>query len=108
MPKMPFSDAGGGIALWLHNFGQRDLVCMQTDCVTRKKNPGNRNASVVATGQQTRPRHRTDRGRIKAREFSSFGSHQIKMRRFLFGRPKRSNVTVAKIIDKDQHNIWRS
>ena len=113
MAKMPLSDAPCGIALRLEGFGQCDFIGWNSTGGVWKEHSAAVAAHAVSdgqpAGQQCRSAGSTDwSGGVELREPHSFGSHAVQMRSSDGRVPETSQITIAQIVGKDEHDVrWR-
>ena len=107
-PEVPFSDAGGLVAMVLEQFGKGQFVGMNPRWGIRPVHPNFiAHASRIATGQQARPRGAANRGRrIVIGKADAFLGHGIDTGGLYLGRSVASKVIVSLIIDQNENEVW--
>ncbi len=107
-PEVPFSDAGGLVAMVLEQFGKGQFVRVNPGWGIRPVDPNFiAHASRIATGQQARPRGTANRGgRVVIGKADSFPGHGIDTGRLYLGRPVAPQVIVSLIIDQNENEVW--
>ena len=100
-PKVPFSDAGGLVAVVLEQFGYGQFIGMNPGWRIRPVDPDFiAHASRIATSQQARPGRTANRcGGIIVRETDTVLRHGINMRGLHFSRSITSKIVVSLIIN---------
>ena len=105
IPEVPFADAHGRVALRFDEIRDRVFLRVQTFGLAGKIDARHRNPCAVATREQLRPRDRTHRSRIEAGELHSLRRHPVEVGRAIQFRSIGPDVSVAHVIDEDDHKI---
>jgi len=89
-----------------HHFRERNLVGVQADLTSRKQHARDRHAGVVAAGHQAGTRHRTNGSWHRTGELHPLGRKLVELRSLHLRVAERTDVAVAHVIDKNEHDIW--
>ena len=106
--QVPLSDHLGGIAFFLKSFGYSYFRRIKSHGLTRKIDPWDGDAGAVAAGHHLGPGNRADRGGVEAGQFHALLGHPVQVGGALLGRPERSDVPIAHIVDEDHHHVGRA
>ena len=105
--QVPLADAGGGVAKGLEPLGDRHLGRVEPLGAGGEVDARRADPRAVAAGEQLRPRHRADRGRVETRELPSLGRHPLEVRRLLPRGAKGADVAVAEVVNEDHDDVGR-
>ena len=107
-PEVPFSDAGGLVAVGLEQFGNGQFIRMNSGWGIRPVHPDLiAHASWIATSQQACPRG-TANGCccIIVGEADALLGHGINAGGLYLGRPVASEIVVSLVIDQNENEVW--
>ena len=109
MPQMPFSVYGSRVSFLLTQLRNCHFVRVQAESRSRVVSSIHINSNMQRARHQRSPRCRTYGGtHHEIRKTTTLHCQLIKIRSRIIACPKRPDIRITHVIDKDEHNIRRT